>query len=144
MIIIPLIIFIAIMVTVPLSNVPELFLPLIVLGTVIIIGLFATLTIEVTDMHLKFWLGIGIFHKRIHISDITSCKPTHTFIPAYGIHLTHRGWLYNVSGFTLIEITLKNGKRLLLGTDESEDLCKAITKRITIVSQSTPQNVRSI
>jgi hypothetical protein len=143
MIIIPLIIIIVLVVTLPLSNVPELFLPLIVLGSVIIIGLFATLTIEVTDMYLNFRFGIGIFHKHILISDMISCKPTHTLIPMVGIHLTLRGWFYGVSGFTMVEITLKNGKRLLLGTDESEDLSSAISKALTIDSQSAPQNIRS-
>jgi hypothetical protein len=143
MVIIPFIIVIVILLVLPISNVPELFFPLIALGIIIILGLFATLTIEVTELHLNFWFGIGIFRKRILISDITSCKPDHIWMPNYGIHRTRRGWLYNVSGFKLVEITLQDGKRLLLGTNEVEDLCNAIMKAITISAKSIQHNIRS-
>ena len=37
-----------------------------------------------------------------------------------GIHLTARGWIYNVGGNRAVEITLKSGRRFMLGTDEPE------------------------
>ena len=45
----------------------------------------------------------------------------------WGIHLTPRGGLYNVSGFRAVAVRLKGGKRFLLGTDEPERVCEAIS-----------------
>jgi hypothetical protein len=50
-------------------------------------------------------------------------------IEGRGIHLTSRGWLYNVSGFQAVEIHLKRGKRFLLGSDEPEKLVMALGER---------------
>ena len=144
MVIIPLIIMIGVIVALPLPNVPVLFFPLMILGIVILSSLFATLTVEVTNVHLKFWFGIGLIHKRILLSDSASCNPAHTVLPGYGIHGTRRGWLYNVSGFKLVEITLKNGKRIFLGTDEPEDLCRAITKAIQTSAKLTADEDQNI
>jgi hypothetical protein len=142
MVIIPSIILIVIIILVPFPKAPVLLFPLVLIGTVIIVALFATLTVEVTEVHLKFRFGIGIIHKRILISDIASCKATHTLMPSWGISRTRRGWLYNISGFNLVEITLKNGKQLFLGTDELEDLCNVITKAITISTKGIQRSIR--
>ncbi len=48
-----------------------------------------------------------------------------------GIHLTPEGWLYNVSGFRAVAVRLKSGKRFLLGTDEPERLCQAISRALS-------------
>lgn len=45
------------------------------------------------------------------------------FIEGLGIHLNRFGWLYNVSGIDAVAITLCNGKRFALGTDEPKKLC---------------------
>jgi len=60
-----LIICLSILMVLPLSNVPPLFLPIVIAAAVIMLGLFSTLTIEVTEEHLKFWFGIGLIHNRI-------------------------------------------------------------------------------
>ena len=142
MVIIPLIITLVVAGALPHSTMPFIVLPLVVLGLILIIVLFASLTVEVTEEHLKFWFGIGIIHKRVCISDIESCKRTRTFLPGWGIDLTRRGWRYNVSGFNLVEITLKNGKRFLLGTDEVEDLTSALTKALLRSTKNIQHRVR--
>jgi len=43
-----------------------------------------------------------------------------------GVKKVWRGWLYNVSGFGVVELKFKNGKRALIGTDEPEKLTGAI------------------
>ena len=137
-----LIICLSILMVLPLSNVPPLFLPIVIAAAVIMLGLFSTLTIEVTEEHLKFWFGIGLIHKRVRISDIESCTPSRTFLPNWGIHLTHRGWLYNISGFTVVKIKLKNGKQFLLGTNEAEDLSIALSKLLSLTEKSTSRDAR--
>jgi hypothetical protein len=44
----------------------------------------------------------------------------------WGIRITPDGLLYNVSGTRAVEITLTDGSKLRLGTDEPEALCQAI------------------
>ena len=42
-------------------------------------------------------------------------------IPSFtdgGMHMIPRGWVYNVSGRSAVEVNLKDGTRLRLGTDE--------------------------
>ena len=46
----------------------------------------------------------------------------------WGIHLTPYGWLYNVSGFDAVAITLRNGRKVALGTDDPHGLVDAIRR----------------
>ncbi|MFH1253014.1 MAG: hypothetical protein V1664_01635 [Candidatus Uhrbacteria bacterium] len=46
----------------------------------------------------------------------------------WGIRLTSHGWLFNVSGLSAVEITMKNGRSYRIGTDEPEKLTAVITR----------------
>jgi len=85
--------------------------------------LFHSLTIEVADGELRWRFGPGWIHKHVPLSEIASAQPVRTaFLEGWGIHLSRSGWLYNVSGFEAVAITLRNGKRFALDTDEPERL----------------------
>ena len=43
-------------------------------------------------------------------------------------HLTPYGWLYNVSGLDAVAITLRDGRKFALGTDDPEGLVTAIRR----------------
>jgi len=51
-----------------------------------------------------------------------------------GIHLTPYGWLYNISGFDTVQITMSGGKSFKIGTDEPVGLEKAITQKRSMVA----------
>jgi hypothetical protein len=69
--------------------------------------------------------------KKVAITEVKDAAVTKIrFIHGWGVHLTGRGWLYNVSGFHAVEIALKSGKSFLLGSDEPEQLCSAIRRAI--------------
>ena len=55
---------------------------------------------------------------------------SHSLVVWLGIHLTPYGWLYNVSGFDAVAITLRDGKRFALGTDDSHGLVEALRRLI--------------
>jgi hypothetical protein len=94
--------------------------------------LFSSLSIEVTDEELRWKFGSGLIHKSVKLSEIDRVEVTQTnFIEGWGIHLTPRGWLYNISGFKAVAIQLKNHQQFLLGTDEPEQLVSAIRKQLT-------------
>lgn len=95
---------------------------------VLLVGaLFSTLTIAIEDGLLRASFGPGLIRKKVKLAEIASVRP----IPVrwwygWGIRITPHGWLYNVSGWKAVEITLRNGRRFCLGTDEPENLRKAI------------------
>jgi len=88
---------------------------------------FSSLTVTVRDGQLSWWFGPGIVKKTVPLSTIVSAEPTTTSIlNGRGIHLTGRGWLYNVGGRQAVLVTQQDGKRFLLGTDEPDSLAHVI------------------
>jgi hypothetical protein len=88
---------------------------------------FSSLTIAVRDGQLSWWFGPGIVKKTVPLSTIASAEPTTISVfSGWGIHLTGRGWLYNVAGRQAVLITQQDGKRFLLGTDEPDNLAQVI------------------
>jgi hypothetical protein len=96
--------------------------------------LFHSLTIEITDRELRWCFGPGLIRKSIPLAEIVSAEPVRTG-PSWGIHWSPRtGWLYNVSGFDAVAVTLRSGKKFTLGTDEPQ----ALVVRLTEVIQQNP------
>lgn len=94
--------------------------------------LFSSLSIEITDRHLRWKFGPGLIRKQELLADMVEAKVTKTrFLEGWGIHLTSRGWLYNVSGFHAVAITMKTGKQFLLGSDEPERLVAVLREQFT-------------
>ena len=102
--------------------------PLVVI--LAIIGLiFSSLTIEIDADALRWWFGLGVWRKRIVLEDIASAAPVRNpWWYGFGIHRTPRGWLYNVSGLDAVEICLRGGRTLRLGTDEPGKLASALAR----------------
>jgi len=107
------------------------FVPFIV-GTIVefvVAFLFRSMTIEISDAELKWYFGSGFPLKRVPIGEVASAEAVRTsFWNGWGVHYTPRGWLYNVSGFGAVCVTLRNGKRFCLGSDEPEALVRELAK----------------
>jgi hypothetical protein len=89
--------------------------------------LFHSLTIEVADGELRWHFGPGFLRRRVHLAEISKAEQVRiNVIEGWGIHLSRFGWLYNVSGFDAVAITLKSGKHFALGTDEPAALLAAL------------------
>lgn len=100
----------------------------VVAAIAVLLALFSTLTVEVTDRELRFRFGIGLFRRSVPLNDIASWAETrNSWLYGWGLRLTYRGWLYNVSGVHAVEITLRTGKKFRLGTDEPQELSRALT-----------------
>lgn len=98
---------------------------------------FRSLTVEVSGANLFWYFGFGWPRKRVPISEIASVEPIQiSFWNGWGIHYTPRGWLYNVSGYGAVAITLRNGKRFCLGTDEPEKLVTELRTRNSAESRA--------
>ena len=118
------------LVTVPLMLAEPAFslIPIVVIAILVAAGLlFHSLTVQVTTAYLSLWYGPGLVRKRWAIEDIVDAQAVRNpWWYGWGIHLTPRGWIYNVSGWEGIEIALANGRRLRIGTDEPGALVVAI------------------
>ena len=88
-------------------------------------------TVDETLIRLKF--GIGIIRKEILLKQILSCARMKNFIfSGWGVKRIGRtkGWSYNVSGWDAVELTLTDGQRIRIGTDDPEGLLGAVNERI--------------
>ncbi len=110
---------------------PPFVVPMVLVVFVVCAYMFSSLTIHITDRALHWCFGPGMFRKALSLEDIKGVEVTRTtLLDGWGIHKTSRGWLYNVSGFDAVLITLYGGKGILLGTDEPERLRNAIVRAI--------------
>ena len=107
-------------------------IPLVVLIVLLVtIPLFYKLTITINDETLRASFGVGVIQKRVPLTQIAGCEPIRIrWWYGWGIHLTPYGWLYNVAGWNAVAITLRNGRKFALGTDDPQGLAAAIRAAI--------------
>ena len=96
---------------------------------VALLGVLAmsSLTVEVDQERFKFWFGPGWLGRSFPLRDIRAWTAVRNpWWYGWGIHLTPRGWLYNVGGREAVELELADGGRVRVGTDEPERLCETL------------------
>ena len=98
----------------------------------ILLSLFATLTVTVANDLIILVFGIGLVRFKFKMSDVAAAKIIRIkWYSGYGIHgWPGKGWLINVSGLDAIDLTMKNGMRYIIGTDEPRKLYDAIATGI--------------
>jgi hypothetical protein len=87
--------------------------------------LFSKLTITIDDNYIRLVFGlIGFPRKKFKISDIKSCQSVKKIMIGIvmGIHYGKKESLYNVSGPHAVELFMKNGRNVYIGTNEPEKL----------------------
>lgn len=91
------------------------------------LALFHSLTVSVTADAVKLSFGIGLIRRTIPRARIRAARIVRTqWYYGWGIHLIPHGWLYNVSGFDAVELTLDTGRVARIGTDEPAELLAAV------------------
>jgi hypothetical protein len=112
-----------------LAQWPAVFASLILL---VCLALFYKFRITIEDAILCASFGPGIIRKRVRLAEIVGCEPIRIrWWYGWGIHLTPSGWLYNVSGFDAVAITLRDGRKFALGTNDPQGLATAIRAGIS-------------
>ena len=93
---------------------------------------FCSLTTEVDSEDFRARFGaLGWPGKRVELSDIAGVVPTRlSWASGWGIRITTRGWLFNVSGRGAVIVGLTNGKQFLVGTDEPDKLADAVNRSL--------------
>ena len=88
---------------------------------------FSSMTIEVNESEISWNFGPGLFKKTLPLEEVGACQKVKNPVwMGFGIHAYGTGWIYNVSGLLGIEIELKGGAFIRLGTDEPNYLLQAI------------------
>jgi hypothetical protein len=115
------------------------FNPFVLVGLIVIfivIGIFTRLTVAVDDQMIKIQFGLGVIRKVFPLKDIEAyCVVKNPWYYGWGIRFTPRGWLFNVSGFSAIELQMKSGKRYRIGTDDPDNLSKALDEALNDTSR---------
>lgn len=98
-------------------------------GIICILISMSTLTVFIDKTHIGLKFGFGIYRRKFQLSDILSAHTIkNKWYYGWGIRWCARPrmWIYNVSGFSAVEIKLSNGKIYRIGTDEPEKLAAII------------------
>lgn len=112
--------------------------PNFAITTIMVLVLFiltscTTLTASIDENYLRIKFGFGIFSRKFALDQIASVQvvKNHWYY-GWGIRLWlwPKMWIYSVSGFDAVEITLKNGKVYRIGTDVPKELETAIKQSI--------------
>jgi hypothetical protein len=121
-----------------LGSLSPLPVTLVVAALLIIFAvLFSSLTVEIGDGELRFHFGPGFWRKRYPLTEMATADVTQSsWWEGWGIRITPRGMLYNISGTDAVEITLRSGQHLRIGTDEPEALAEALRTAISAPRQS--------
>jgi hypothetical protein len=92
---------------------------------------FPTLTIIGGSSGIEARFGLGLIRKRFRWTDIRSAKPVrNSWVAGWGIRWNGSGWMFNVSGLDAVELRLKNGRALRIGTDDPRGLHAFIEKQL--------------
>lgn len=99
----------------------------------IIVVLFFSLSIRVSEDRINWHFGPRFWKKELLIADIASCNVVrNNVLMGWGIRMLSDGWMYNVSGLLAVEIRLKSGSAIRLGSDEPNYLKEAIDGAIAL------------
>ena len=94
---------------------------------------FTALTVSVDQSLVTLRFGLpplrGWFRKRIALDDVQECRTVRNhWVQGFGIKYIGKGWLYSVWGLDTVELCLRNGRRVRIGTDEPKTLLAAIAQ----------------
>jgi len=104
----------------------------LIVGTVLVVMLvvlflFSSLTVEVDGEAVSLSFGLGVIRKKFFLKDVTSCQVVkNPWYYGWGIRKIPQGWLYNVSGFSAVELEMTDDKKNRIGTNEPEKLEEAV------------------
>jgi len=95
------------------------------------VSLFYSFTIQVAAGKIKFWFGIGLFRKTYSLNDIKSIRQVkNPWYYMWGVKSIPGGWLYAIAPGDALEIVLKNGQIINVGTDQPKLLRQAVNAAI--------------
>ncbi|MBQ4831938.1 hypothetical protein J8L70_01665 [Pseudoalteromonas sp. MMG010] len=107
--------------------------PLMVFAAILVLVgfLFHGLTVKVDGDTLSWKFGPGVAGQTLQLSDITAVEAVqNSYRHGIGIRITHDGWVYSVSGFSAVKITLQDGTLYRIGTNDQAGLVDVLQNHI--------------
>lgn len=118
---------------VPLAFVPgasALVITVLIL-VVLTAALFGSLTVRVDENYVSWRFGIGLLRHKLDLGLVHAFGMVENpWYYGWGIRWYPGGKLYNVSGNAAVELVLRDGGRVRVGTDEPQALCEALRARL--------------
>ena len=94
--------------------------------------IFTSLTIQIFNGYISWYFGPGFWKKEILLREIISVHAIRIkWFYGFGIKLIPTGWMHNVSGLDAIQVKLRSGKIITLGTDDQENLLNTLTRDLS-------------
>lgn len=107
----------------------------------VVAALFVSLTTEVDEEALRLRFGIGLVRRTIRLADIASWRRVRNpWYYGWGVRNYGRGLLYNVAGFDAVEVHLRSGFQLRVGTNDPDGLCAALAARLGAPAEATAES----
>lgn len=89
--------------------------------------LFSSLEVIVADGELTISFGPGVVRRSFSLTDVVKMRAMVTSpLSGWGIHYYTGGVLYNVYGRQAVELTMRDGRQVRVGTDEPQALLAAL------------------
>jgi hypothetical protein len=108
----------------------DFWISLVIMLLVLILFILLKLKTTVTQEYIKITF-FPLFSKKWNWTDITAAEiVTYSFV-GYGIRLSIKhGTVYNIKGNQGLAIHLKNGKKIMIGTQNPVELAKILIKKV--------------
>ena len=116
-------------------------------GILVLVGfLFHGLTVKVDDKKISWAFGPGVAGQSIELGEVVEAKAVqNSYSHGIGMRITHDGWVYTVSGFSAIQLTLKDGTLYRVGTNDQKGLLAALKEKnvsIALPSKAKTETVK--
>lgn len=108
------------------TGAPLFMLELIIAINVIAAAVFGTLTIRVSGTRLDYWFTFGLVRSGVPIAEIAAVQPRTIFPLGFGVRIGDNTTAWLTSGRHAIDLTLHNGRHLVLGTPDPDRVTQAI------------------
>ncbi|MDK1289281.1 hypothetical protein [Pseudoalteromonas umbrosa] len=90
-----------------------------------------TIKVDTKNQQLSWWFGPKVAKKTILFDDIEEVRAvTNSFRHGVGIRISHDGWVYSVSGFKAVEVSMVDGTKYRLGTSDQAGLLAAMKEKV--------------
>lgn len=122
---------------------PWSFLAIAMLATCL--ALFPSMSIEVADDGVTRYFGLGLIRKRIALAEIDRVTVVKSYwLRQLGLPRSGLGRLHKLAGIDAVEVRLKTGRTITLGTDRAEELASMINSQSGLVQDINERNASSI
>lgn len=82
---------------------------------------------EVTNEHVSIRFGVGLIKRIVPLTSVQSVTViSNAWYYGWGVRIMPKGWLYNMSGTKGVELQLKSGRVVRIGSSNPEELAKVV------------------